>query len=216
MESEMTITNGYTTLDDFKSYLFPGGNAGDDEDMMIEAAIESASRAIDSYCGRRFWSDTTVSARAYDATDTVFLPVDDFSTTTGLIVQTDTGDNGTYDLTWTINTDYLAAPVVTESGGITGNPYTAIRAVYVRRFPITGLRPRVQVTAKWGWASVPEPVAQACLIKAARIYRRAQTPEGFSAGEAFGAVRVSSREDPDMVLLLGPYRRAGGTGLVIA
>ena len=35
----MTITNGYTTLDDFKSYLFPGGNAGDDEDMMIEAAI---------------------------------------------------------------------------------------------------------------------------------------------------------------------------------
>jgi len=212
----MTITNGYTTLDDFKAYLFPGGNAGDDEDAMIEAAIESASRAIDSYCGRRFWIDTTVSAREYDANDPFLLPVDDFSTTTGLIVSTDTGDNGTYDLTWTITTDYLADPVNQQRDGLSSQPYTAIRAVYVRRFPITGLRPRVQVTAKWGWPSVPHPVVQACLIKAARIYRRAQTPEGFSAGEAFGAVRVSSREDPDMVLLLGPYRRAGGTGLVVA
>lgn len=216
MESHMTITNGYTTLDDFKAYLFPGGNAGDDEDLMIEAAIESASRAIDAYCGRRFYSDTAATARVYFATDTIYLPVDDFSTTTGLIVATDTGDNGTYDLTWTITTDYLADPPNTENGGIGGLPYTGIRAVYTRRFPIVGLRPRVQVTAKWGFSAVPEPVAQACLIKAARIYRRAQTPEGFSAGEAFGAVRVSSREDPDMVLLLGPYRRAGGNGLVVA
>lgn len=212
----MTITNGYATLDDFKNYLFPGGNAGDDEDMMIEGAIESASRAIDSYCGRRFYSDTTTSARIYRATDPTYLPVDDFSTTTGLVVATDTGDNGTYDLTWTINTDYLADPPNTETGGLGGLPYTGIQAVYTRRFPIAGLRPRVQITARWGWAGIPEPVAQACLIKAARIYRRAQTPEGFSAGEAFGAVRVSSREDPDMVLLLGPYRRLGGNGLVIA
>jgi hypothetical protein len=216
MESEMTITNGYTTLDDFKSYLFPTGNAGDDEDMMIEAAIESASRAIDAYCGRRFYADTTTTARVFYATDPFYLSVDDFSTTTGLIVSTDTGDNGTYDLTWTINTDYLADPPNGETGGLTGTPYRGIQAVYVRRFPIAGLRPRVQVTAKWGWAATPEPVAQACLIKAARIYRRAQTPEGFSAGEAFGAVRVSSREDPDMTLLLGPYRRNGGNGLVVA
>lgn len=212
----MTITNGYATLDDFKNYLFPAGNAGDDEDTMIESAIEAASRAIDAYCGRRFYTDTTATARVYNATDPLYLSVDDFSTTTGLVVATDTGDNGTYDLTWTLNTDYLADPPNGTQGGLSGLPYTAIQAVYTRRFPITGLRPRVQITARWGWAATPDPVAQACLIKAARIFRRAQTPEGFSAGEAFGAVRVSNREDPDVVLLLGPYRRGGGTGLVVA
>ena len=61
-----------------------------------------------------------------------------------------------------------------------------------------------------------DAVKQAAFIKAARIYRRANTPEGFAAGEAFGAIRVSSREDPDVAMLLAPYVKAGNSGLAIA
>jgi len=210
----MAITNGYTTLNDFKAYLFPSANYGTAEDAQMEAAIEVASRTIDAFTDRRFYSDSIVSARVYYADTPIRCNVDDFSTTTGLIIATDTGDNGTYDQTWA-TTEYILEPANGIVGGISGQPYNTIIATIPKMFPITGRRPRIQITAKWGWAAVPDSIAQACLIQAARIYRRAQTPEGFAAGEAFGAIRVSTRLDPDVQMLIAPYRRAGGQGLVI-
>lgn len=210
----MTITNGYATLNDFKAYLFPSANYGTAEDAQMEAAIESASRIIDAHTNRRFYSDTTVSARVYYANTSIRCTVDDFSTTTGLIIKTDTGDNGTYDQTWAA-TEYILEPINAEIGGVSGQPYNTIVATIPKMFPVTGRRPRIQVTAKWGWAAVPDTVRQACLIQAARLFRRAQTPEGFAAGESFGAIRVSTKLDPDVQMLLAPFRRQGGQGLVI-
>ena len=211
------LTNCYITLDDFKNYLFPAGNGGSVEDPQMQAAITAACRSIDSYCARRFYVDTTTSARYYQAEEAYCLHVDDFSTLTGLTVKTDSYDNGTYDQTWTINTDFIVFPTNRERDGITGLPYDEIHGLKTRYFPYGGNRPyRVEVTAKWGWAAVPDSVIQAAFIKAARIYRRAKTPDGFAAGESFGAIRVSSREDPDVCMLLGPYRKVGGSGLVVA
>jgi hypothetical protein len=210
----MTITNGYATLNDFKAYLFPSANYGTAEDATMEAAIESASRIIDAHTNRRFYSDTTVSARVYYANTPIRCTVDDFSTTSGLIIKTDTGDNGTYDQTWASD-EYILEPINAEIGGVSGQPYNTIVATIPKLFPVTGRRPRIQVTAKWGWASVPDTVRQACLVQAARLFRRAQTPEGFAAGESFGAIRVSTKLDPDVQMLLAPFRRQGGQGLVI-
>jgi len=210
----MAITNGYATLNDFKTYLFPSSNYGTSEDPQMEAAIEAASRSIDAYTSRRFYSDSTVSARVYYADSPIRCVIDDFSTITGLIIKTDTGDNGTYDQTWD-STEYVLEPINSEIGGISGQPYNTIIATIPKMFPTTGRRPRVQVTAKWGWAAVPNTIFQSCLIQAARVYRRAQTPEGFAAGEGFGAIRVSTRLDPDVQMMIAPYRRQGGQGLVI-
>lgn len=210
----MTITNGYATLNEFKAYLFPSANYGTAEDAQMEAAIETASRMIDTHAGRRFYLDATVSARSYFADSPTRVSVDDFSTLTGLIVKTDTGDNGTYDQTWASN-EYFAEPVNGVVDGVAGQPFYIITATVPKLFPISGRRPRIQVTAKWGWASVPKPIKQATLIQAARIYRRAQTPEGYAAGESFGAIRVSTKLDPDVQMLVAPYRRAGGYGLVV-
>lgn len=210
----MAITNGYTTLTNFKTYLFPSANYGTAEDAQMEAAIEAASRTIDTFTGRRFYLDGTVSERVYYANTPIRCVVDDFSTTTGLIIKTDSGDNGTFDQTWTTD-EYVLEPFNGTVGGVTGQPYNIIIATVPRRFPVTGRRPRIQVTAKWGWAAVPHSIEQACLIQAARIYRRAQTPEGFAAGEAFGAIRVSTRLDPDVQMLIAPFRTTGGQGLVI-
>ena len=210
----MAITNGYATLNEFKAYLFPSSNYGTAEDPQMEAAIESASRIIDAHTNRRFFLDSTVSARVYYADTPIRCTVDDFSTITGLIIKTDTGDNGTYDQTWTSD-EYILEPVNGEIGGVSGQPYNTIVATIPKMFPTTGRRPRIQVTAKWGWAAVPDTVRQACLIQAARLFRRAQTPEGFAAGESFGAIRVSTKLDPDVQMLLAPFRRQGGQGLVI-
>ena len=210
----MAMTNGYATLNEFKAYLFPSSNYGTAEDPQMEAAIESASRIIDAHTNRRFYSDSTVSARVYYADTPIRCTVDDFSTITGLIIKTDTGDNGTYDQTWAA-TEYILEPLNAEIGGVSSQPYNTVIATIPKLFPTTGRRPRVQVTAKWGWAAVPDTVRQACLIQAARLYRRAQTPEGFAAGESFGAIRVSTKLDPDVQMLLAPYRRQGGQGLVI-
>jgi hypothetical protein len=214
----VTLSNCYPTLDEFKAYLFPAGNAGASEDPEMEAAITAACRSVDVYCARRFYVDTSTSARYYPTPGwRDIVPVDDFSTTTGLTVKADTNDNGTYDQTWTINTDFIVEPVNSEADGITGLPYTTIRPLRTLSWPTRGDRPYpIEVTAKWGWAAVPSAVKQASLIKAARVYRRAKTPDGFAAGESFGAIRVSNREDPDVAMLLGPYRKFGGAGLVVA
>jgi hypothetical protein len=212
MGTTVSITNGYATLDDIKVWL---GISDAADDSLLEACVEAASRAIDSYCGRRFWYDSSATARTYRASDCSALIVDDFGTTTGLIVATDDSDTGSFT-TWAA-TDYEARPVNRELSGIPGQPFWEIAALgYAKSFPTTGRRSRVQVTARWGWAAVPDPVAQACLIKSARLFRRKQTPQGFAAGEAFGAIRVSQYEDPDAVMLLSPYRRFGGSGLVVA
>jgi len=209
----MAITNGYTTLNDFKAYLFPSANYGTAEDAQMEGAIEAASRIIDNFTNRRFFLDASVSARVYYSDTPIRCTVDDFSTTTGLIIKVDTGDNGTFDQTWA-DTEYILEPLNSTVGGVTSQPYNVIIATIPKLFPVTGRRPRIQVTAKWGWAAVPHSIEQACLIQASRLYRRAQTPEGFAAGEGFGAIRVSTLIDPDVKMLISPFRLRG-QGLVI-
>jgi hypothetical protein len=73
----------------------------------------------------------------------------------------------------------------------------------------------VQVTAAWGWSADPAAVVNATLIQAARIFKRRTSPEGVVGGfQDFGAVRVSSRMDPDVMDLLAPYRRASSFGIL--
>lgn len=213
----MTLTNCYITLNEFQSYIAPGVTLGSGENVQMEAAITAACRSIDAYCGRRFYLDAAPTARYYRPDSAYCAEVDEFATTSGLVVAVDTNDDGTYDQTWTLNTHYRLEPVNSERNGITGWPYYELHTLNVRTFPTIGWRPySISVTAQWGWAATPDPVKQSTFIKAARIYRRAYTPEGFAAGEAFGAIRVSSREDPDVVMLLGPYVKAGNGPLAIA
>ena len=209
----MAITNGYTTLNDFKAYLFPSANYGSAEDAQMEGAIEAASRIIDNFTNRRFFLDASVSERVYYSDTPIRCTVDDFSTITGLIIKVDTGDNGTFDQTWAA-TEYILEPLNSTVGGVTSQPYNVTIATIPKLFPVTGRRPRIQVTAKWGWAAIPHSIEQACLIQASRLYRRAQTPEGFAAGEGFGAIRVSTLIDPDVKMLISPFRLRG-QGLVI-
>ncbi|HMI48899.1 MAG TPA: hypothetical protein VK481_09540 [Gemmatimonadaceae bacterium] len=173
----------------------------------ISAAAAAGSQAVVEYCGRSFDKTALASptARVFRA-GLYDCMVDDFWETTALIVKLDYGADGTYESTWTINTDFYLEPLNGLLGGQTW-PYSRIVATNARTFPQAS-RPAVQVTAAWGWAAVPDAVRQATLIKAAKLFKRKDSVEGVIGGFAdFGPARISRFEDPDVVGLLGPYRR---------
>jgi hypothetical protein len=186
----------YTDLPTVKAGL--GKTTADDRDDLIEQAIAAASRAIDQRCGRRFYAEQTATARTfpivggtyYDDLDQVLL-IDDVATATDLAVAT--GGTGN----WTTVTGWETGP---DNALAYSQPITQIRAS-AGWLPVTG---RVQVTARWGWPAVPDGVAQAALLLAARLYRRKDSPQGVLGSADWGTIRVS-RFDPDVDALLEPY-----------
>jgi hypothetical protein len=200
-------------------------NLQDDvDDVVLEAALAASCRSVEAWCRRSFSTDIAATARTYHGTDSWTLDIDDFQSTVGLIVKSDAGDNGTYDQTWTITRDYICYPLNGYVSGQTGWPFYTIQATGSRYFPRSGLgsgmRPRIQVTALWGWAAVPEAVTLATMLKAARLCRRKDMPEssgGFDGGGFhMPLVKVSSRDDPDVTALLSPYLKMTGGGGILA
>ena len=176
----MSLTNCYATLDQFKLEL---GISDVYDDNKAERAINAASRQIDAHCGRRFWQDSSVATRVFRADDATCCYVDDISTTTGLIVKADTGADGTYASTLTINTHFILEPL-NAALEVPVRPYTEITIVDGTGgyFPTTA-RPGVQVIAKFGWPAVhPDDVMKACIIQSLLV---------FKAGDAaFGAAQL--------------------------
>lgn len=188
----------YTDLATVKDML--GKSSVDDRDDLIEAAIAAASRAIDQRCARRFYADATASARTYPARratlagcGTQSLLVDDIADSADVIVETRYGFGGTWSTlpTWELgpdNADAYGKPwgrIVAASGWLSDS--------------VT-----VRVTAVWGWPAVPDAIAQAAALLAARLYRRKDSPQGVMGNAEWGTVRVS-RTDPDVEALVAPF-----------
>ena len=188
----MAITNGYATLTQIKGYMSISDNTDND---LLEDLIESASRSIDRMANRRFYLDATASARLYRAYSDIFVYVDDIGTTSSLAVALDINGNGTYTKTLTLNQDYILDPLTASS---LGRPFTQLTMVSnTETWPIfpgltqNGLRPGVQVTARWGWPSVPDDINMACLILTADLYKRKDAPGGILGLGDLGVVRMS-------------------------
>lgn len=209
------------THQDLKNHLAANGVTTQMHDINIATAVAGANSAVNLWCGRAF-DKTAVAAetaRLYGCTRSglgirhrTLAVVDDFWDTTNLVVKTDDNDDGTFETTWAAS-DYQFEPLSGVVGGVTGWPYYVIRAVEGRGFP-SGRRAGLQVTAAWGWTAVPGDVFQATLIKAARLFHRTMSPQGVAGFGDFGVVRISSREDPDCVLLLSQYRRSETAAMV--
>jgi hypothetical protein len=201
-----TLETLYISIAEFRSYIHdpsvldtgPAANA-----------ISAACREVDGICGRSFYQSTSVR---YFWPDSYYCcQIDDLATTTGLIVQTDTGYDGTYAQTLTINTHFVPEPRNQTQGGVTGWPYTELTSVLTSQwFPIRryGFRETVKVTGTWGWAAVPDPVKQATFVIAAQLYKLGDAPFGNAGFGEFGVMRV--REIPIVGQLLGPYSKTAG------
>lgn len=201
-----TLTNAYATVGELAGYLSSTIAAQTAlEDRAVDA-LNASSRQVDQWCGDRFYADSPATARTFRAWSSTCLDVPSISTTTQLAVATDINDDGTFAQAWT-SSDWIVEPSNWDTSG-EDRPITRLVAVESLTFPTAGRRPRVQVTARWGWPAVPEPVRQATLLIAARLLRRADSPEGVAGFGEFGPIRVTNRMDPDAAALLAPYRRA--------
>ena len=203
----MAITNGYATLTEIKTFLSISDNV---DDTLLEGMVEAASRSIDRIANRRFYLDANASARAYRVSSPIVLFTDDIGTTSGLIVKTDDDGDGTFETTLTLNTDYIMDPLTALN---LGRPYTQVTMVTnTQTFPIfpglfqNGLRPGVQVTARWGWPSVPDDINQACLILTADLYKRKDSHGGILGLGDLGAIRMSPL-GRDVTAMVRAYRK---------
>lgn len=194
----MTITNGYCTLSQLKQVLRITDTV---DDVMFSDRISEASRVIDDYCNRRFYADTTATARVFVASESSSVLVDDIADTTGLVVKTDTAGDGTYATTLTA-ADFQCEPLNAISRGV---PITRIATTASGRFPTTLAPAGVQVTAKWGWPTIPQPIQSACVILAGRLVKRGDSLLGVAGFGDLGAITVRSI-DPDVQRMLAPYR----------
>jgi len=203
----MAITNGYCSLADVKAAARITDSI---DDTLLELSIESASREIDSYTERVFYSTGgTPVARVYIPQDIYLVETDDIISVT--TVKSDSAGDGTFDITWTA-TDFQLEPLNGRAGGI-DTPATRIRAIGDYLWPV--YEPRnvnsnqasVQVTGVFGFATVPTAVRQACILSALRQYKRYESPTGVLGFSDLGAVRVGTKLDPDVERMIQPYRK---------
>lgn len=196
----MAIVYGYATLAELKTYLNITGTA---DDARLESAIESASRAIDMETSRRF----------YALTDTVYFQTDD-------PMRCDIDDDllsvTSISIDTTGNRDYVALGATDYELDPENAPY---RTIWIapgssKAFPINQRR-GVKVVASWGYNatnSYPQAVNKACLMLAARYFKRKDSVFGVMGTPELGYVRVTSK-DTDIRALLQPYRRYEMSGV---
>lgn len=216
----MALRADYCTASELKAFMRITDTA---DDTAIGLAITSASRAIDQVAGRSFGQDDPAIARYYSATrgsgsshpagtNDPFagrwtLDVDDVSTTTDLVVKTDSADDGTFETTLTINTDYRLWPY---NAAADGRPWERIVLTAGGSLP-TYLR-AIEVTAKWGWTAVPSDIKLATQIQAQTILKGGRdSPLGIAGSPDFGnEMRLSTKLHPNAAELVRPYVKIWG------
>lgn len=198
----MAVTNGYVSLALVKKALRITDDIDDD---ILELSIEAASREIDGFCERVFYS--TSETRVFIPRDSFTCEIDDLTTLTTLKTSS-TGES--FDVTWAA-TDYQLEPLNGQAGGIV-TPSTRIRAIGDYVFPtfeprnVNHYEATVQITGTFGYTPIPTAIEQAALLLTLRQYRRYDSPLGVAGFDEMGVVRVG-RIDPDVQKLLSPFRR---------
>lgn len=166
----------------------------------LSLALSASESSINLWCRRHFNLPGTVTTRTY-------LPygdevvTEDIATTTGLIV----ADNGT-----TIaNADLVLDPANgVGPDGLTGWPYWRLRYANGRAWAVDGNKRTVSVTAKFGWAEVPENIRMATLVLAADLFHAKDTRLGVAGWGDMGIIRI--RENGLLQSLLHHYVRETG------
>ena len=195
----MAVTNGYCTLADVKAALRIQDTV---DDALIENSINSASRLIDQYCNRYFYSGTAGEVRYYKANDGFTCWIDDAQTITEVV--TASVDPTIFDTTWDAS-DYQVLPINrVANGGY--YPITAIAATDNYLFPVWADISLVKVTGTYGWPTVPEPIKFAAIIQASRLFKRLESPLGVAGVSDIGIMRVGANIDGDVAQLINPFR----------
>ena len=198
----MAVVNGYSTAVDVQNALGLGTAVITPDTAEIEAAIGAVSRTIDDYCGRFFYS--TAGTVLFTAEHPLYAELPgDWSAITSITI--DDGNTGTPSVVLSPTLDYR----LDTNKDFIGWPSTGIIITTFgsHSFPV-GITEGVKVIGTRGWSAVPAAVAQACALQTVRIHARRATPFGVAGSPDGGIIRLLSRLDPDVELMLRPYRVA--------
>lgn len=219
----------YATVNELRNQI---GKTGETDDVELAALLDAASGAINNYCNRPdgFQADSTASARLYTGSGGPVQEIDECVSVTTVAVK-DAPSDSSYTA-W-VSGDYIEfagdANRPDFQPTVKGKPYTALMidptgdyslftaGTYTSRrgfrpsFNVSRGVPTVQVTAAWGYASViPDAIKQACIIQAARWYKRGQSAWADTVGSPdLGQMMYRKQLDPDVKHLLedGRYTR---------
>jgi len=211
-------------------------DAGDD--AIITRIIDGATRKIDQFCNRPdgFEADAAASARYYKGSGRAYQRIDECVEITAVAVK-DAPSDDAYE-TWTAPStnmagdgDWFAGSGDPDDPEFNRLPYTLLfvdpngdqswftgetyeqrkRGRARRGVDIWARVPTVEVTAKWGYSvAVPDDITEACIMIAARFYKRLQGSMSDSLASAdLGALMYMQQLDPDVagLLLDGRYVR---------
>ncbi len=183
----------YVSATEIATYLGVGDTV---DNALYDVWATAASRAIDRKCNRQFGNVSVATARTYRRPAY-------YNRTTGLW-QVDVDD--IYDLTGLLVNGVAYA----SSGAVLGpdnapadsKPWTSLAFTYDPGSPLV-------VTARWGWAEVPDQVKAAAYLQAARWNFRRNAPQGTAGSPDTGSeVRLLQKLDPDVATtLMGLSRR---------
>lgn len=186
------------------------------DDGTFADVLDAASRDVEQFCHRQFNTDGVATERTYKPLDRWTVFTDDFHTTTGLIVETDDDNDGTFEMTWTSDEFEVGPDGEGFVSGAGGWPFWTLRAVMSRLWSIRRRR-SVRVTAQWGWAAVPTGIKEATLAVAEQIAVRSpsstvrsESIDGYSVTFAATSEAIGSPENLGPFAKAAPYRRHEG------
>ncbi len=170
------------------------------DDSSIDIAIEAASRAIDEHCHRFFYKAPELGTqdRFYES-DQDLLIVDDIISPPEQVIIAFASSPGSYVEP---SVDLRLYPANAQ---LEGKPFTHLKPDKAR-FP-AGLKRGVlaRITAQFGWPAVPPAIRQATMIQASRFFQRRTAPFGISGSPEMGQMRLLSKLDPDVEMLVMPF-----------
>lgn len=214
----------YGTLAELKAEM-QKTDTGDD--TILQVLLDDATVAINNLCHRPdgFVAHATATTRTFAGQGRAWLYIDECAAIDAVSVK-DSPTDTTYVL-WVQGTDYTFAsgdPRFPDFNCVAkGQPYTFLlilpegeystflNGAYTDDDDCTHRVPTVQVTAHWGYATVcPSSIRRACLIQAARWYKKMQSAGADTGANAnLGTLTYGRILDGDIEALLkqGRYIR---------
>lgn len=179
-----------------------------EDEALLQLCLDAATGMIDQFTGRTFRAETAAT-KYFTATDYDILTLTpDIRTVTSVAID----DDGDLSFgTVLASTDYWKLPLQPyPDAGI----YSQIK-LSPRSSQAFAPDYQVKIVGDWGYVvngAAPMPVQEACLLQAARLYNRRSAPFGILQTVDLGQFTRISKTDPDVQMLLSPYRAVARLG----
>lgn len=196
----MSIGDAYITADELRDYLQIQAGVTEFDTRLADSAA-SASREVEQYCGRQFNKAAVASSRIFEIERRRKVAVDDFHTTSGLVIEEGDGLGSWSEIP---SGTYIPAPY---DGVVDGLPWPYYRLEFPGHLLLASTRYQtrlLRVTAQWGWPAVPATIKQATFQIAAQTFRLAEAPLGVTGNTQYGGV-VRVQDLPQVGAKLARY-----------